>query len=83
MSLTIITQAEVIEKSIKDYRRSDGTVVQYYNVKLGDRKACESQTISVTQDLFNQLKEGEEVRLKGLVGGVGNDKWFSFKELIK
>ena len=83
MSLVILTQSEVIEKSVKDYTRPDGTVTQFYNVKLGNREKCESQTISVPKDLYLQLKEGETVKLKGLCGGVGNEKWFSFKELVK
>lgn len=83
MSLSIVSQAEVIEKSSRDYKKDDGTIITYYNLKLGDRKVCESQTVSVSKELFDQVKEGETVKLKGLVGGVGNDKWFSFKELLK
>ena len=83
MSLSIVAQAEVIEKTTRDYRKDDGTTTTYYNIKLGDRKLCESQTVSVSQELFNAVKEGETVKLKGLVGGVGNQKWFTFKELIK
>lgn len=82
MSLVILTQGEVIEKSVRDYTRSDGTVTQYYNIRIGDRNLCDSQGITVPQDLFNAVKEGDHVQLKGVAGGIGRDKWWDFKELV-
>lgn len=83
MSLVIVTQAKVIEKIEKPYTRQDGTTTTYYNLKLGDFARCESQTISVDKSIYDQVSEGQDIKLKGLAGGVGNSKWFSFNELIK
>lgn len=82
MSLIILTQGEVIEKSVKDFTKNDGTVIQYYNIRLGDRKSCECQGISVPKDVFNAVKEGENIQLKGVAGGIGNNRWWAFKELV-
>lgn len=82
MSLIILTQGEVLEKSVRDYTRNDGTVVQYYNIRLGDRNKCESQGLSVPKEVFNQIKEGDNVQLKGVAGGVGRDRWWAFNEVV-
>lgn len=77
MSLVIVTQGKVISKWSNE---SNGKT--YYNLKIGDVKECESQTIGVPADVFNAVKEGQDVKLKGSCGGL-NPKWWSFRELLK
>lgn len=83
MSLVILTRGKVIEKKFKDYEKQDGTKIRYYNIKIGNPDKCESQTITVDKDIYEAVKEGEEIKLEGLCGGINKDMWYSFKKLLK
>ena len=83
MSLIIVTQGKVVSKNCKDYTKDDGTTTTYYNLKIGNVETCDSQVISVPEEVYNKVNESDQVQLKGVAGGIGKNKWWDFKELIK
>lgn len=66
-------------KWTNDYKKDDGTVTTYYNVKCADYISCDNLQMSVTKELFDSLIEEEDYILYGSCGQSGKDKWWRFK----
>ena len=60
-----------------DYKRQDGTMTTYYNVKVVDTEECENQTFSCNEEVYKQLEENEEYILYGKIGSNDKGKWWS------
>lgn len=80
MALPISTGVVRVKgKWTNDYKKDDGTVTTYYNVKCADYLSCDNLQLSVTKDLFDSLIEEEDYILYGSCGQSGKDKWWRFK----
>lgn len=82
MSLPIVTKARVVNKSIKEGTSRDGKPVTYYNLKLADTVSFDSQQVGVPEEIYNQVEEGQDIKLVGKCGGL-KDKYWYFNALQK
>ena len=84
MSLPILTKVYVIEKEKGSFDADDGKKIDYFNLTVIENKEdYYPMKITVPEEVFNQIKEKEEVKLKGIIGKKDGKKYWSFKEVIK
>ena len=80
--MPIITHGIVASKSSNDATNKFGEKVTYYNIELGKKGTFTSQLIGVPKEVYDAVKEGEEIQLAGEFGGLKNKYW-KFDKLIK
>lgn len=83
MSIPIVTKVRVVSKWAKDGVDKNGNPRTYYNMKVADIINYDSQSISVNKDIFDQAVEGKDIQLKGVCGGINNDRFWYFNEVAK
>lgn len=80
MSLQICTNTvKVLQKWEKDVTNDQtGRTTTYYSAKVADVSTYDNQVISLTKELYDQIKEGGSYSLYGEYGGL-KSKYVNFK----
>ena len=76
MSLPIVTKARVLSKSTKEGTDKNGAPKMYYNLKLADTQTFDSQIVGVSEEIYNSVEEGKDVKLAGKCGGLKEKYWY-------
>lgn len=76
MSLPIVTKARVLSKSTKEGTDKNGSPKMYFNLKLADTQTFDSQIVGVTEEIYNAVEEGKDVKLAGKCGGLKEKYWY-------
>lgn len=75
MAIRMVTEEMIVlNKDSKDVTCKDGQTRTYYNIKCGTA-SYENQLIGVTQEIYDNLSEGDKVIFKGNFGGLQNKFW--------
>ncbi|MCR5509288.1 MAG: hypothetical protein K6F34_11465 [Lachnospiraceae bacterium] len=82
MSIPIVTKVRVVSKSTKDGNKKDGTPTVFYNLKVADNVTYDSQIVGVSEEIYNAVEEGQDVKLVGKCGGL-KDKYWYFNAIAK
>ena len=76
MSIPIVTKVRVLSKWTKDGKDKEGNDKTYYNIKVADPQTYDTQTIGVTEDIYNMAVENEDIKLIGKLGGLKEKYWY-------
>lgn len=82
MSIPIVTKVRVISKSTKEGQKKDGSPTIFYNLKCADPVTFDSQVVGVSEEVYNAVEEGQDVKLAGKCGGL-KDKYWYFNAVVK
>ena len=75
MAIKMVTEELIVlSKDAKSAKCQDGNTRTFYNVKCGT-KDYENQIFGVEEDVYNTLKEGDQVIFSGKFGGLQNKFW--------
>ena len=64
-----------------EYKKEDGTVTTYYNVKAVDLLNYDNQTFSCTKELYDKIEVENEYFFCGNIGSNDKGKWWSIKDI--
>lgn len=70
----VTSELIVLEKSEKDVECKDGKTRHYYNAKMGSAD-YENITFSLKEDVYNKIKEKDQVIFQGHFGGLAKQFW--------